>query len=306
MSAYEAERSAKIARNAERMRELGVDVLAAAVQPSNRKRRAPEEKKVTSMDAPRRTSGRARRAPTTYSDDAAFAAIEREVGSAAGGAVRRAYEPKPPPKESLRKSAWTADAADGAPRHPTKGHLVFKDRPDFTPNLTPAQMIRAGTFGGCYFHPRGGKPGVLNGGVCDIDPKEFPAAWFEGLEKRHYANRRYDCSINLYGVKAGQDQRYWEEHGWIDKRDPRGWFHWYCRFYRGRRLNDGEDDRQISRWKGVCGDKGRWKTNLINKILDANAVFDDSRISPVVRQTLLHWACEVRETDVLAMAKRRR
>jgi len=108
----------------------------------------------------------------------------------------------------------------------------------------------------------------------------------------------------MYGVKAGQDQVYWEEHGWIDERDPRGWFQWYCRFYCGRRMDD--DDRQIGRWKGVCGEKGRWKNNLINKILNAGASFDDSRISPVVRQTCLHWAVEVTEGDVLAAAKKRR
>ena len=40
------------------------------------------------------------------------------------------------------------------------GKLVFKDHPEFTPNLTPKQVIQAGTWGGCYFHPRGGKQGI--------------------------------------------------------------------------------------------------------------------------------------------------
>lgn len=30
----------------------------------------------------------------------------------------------------------------------------------------------------------------------------------------------------------------------------------YCRFYTGRRTED--DERQISRWRGVCGPKARW------------------------------------------------
>lgn len=33
----------------------------------------------------------------------------------------------------------------------------------------------------------------------------------------------------------------------------------------GRRSKD--DERQISRWKGVVGDKGRWVRALVNKIL---------------------------------------
>lgn len=32
-------------------------------------------------------------------------------------------------------------------------------------------------------------------------------------------------------VKAGQNQADWEKSGWIAAQDPRGWFHWYCRFY---------------------------------------------------------------------------
>lgn len=33
----------------------------------------------------------------------------------------------------------------------------------------------------------------------------------------------------------------------------------------GRRTED--DARQISRWKGVVGDKGRWVRALVNKII---------------------------------------
>ena len=42
---------------------------------------------------------------------------------------------------------------------------------------------------------------------------------------------------------------------------------WYFRFYSGRRLAGGEDERQIARWSGVCGEKGRWKQNLIAKCM---------------------------------------
>ena len=299
VNAYETMREANIARNKTRMRELGVEraARAATAPPKRRKMTTPAS---TSSHPSPRTSSRARTAPVAYGHDARDALVEK-----ASARASRAYEPTTPP-ESRVKSARTLPEAtlpDGVTRDAKKGHLVFEDRADFTPNLTPAQVIRAGSWGGCYFHPRGGKQGVR--GPCDIDAKEFPREWFEGAAPREYRNRRYARETNMYGVKAGQTQQYWEEKGWIDARDPRGWFQWYCRFYRGRRLRDGEDDRQISRWRGVCGEKGRWKRNLINKIIDRNARFDDSIVSPVVRQTLLHWACEVTAEDVVRVAKMR-
>jgi hypothetical protein len=59
----------------------------------------------------------------------------------------------------------------------------------------------------------------------------------------------------------------------------------------GRRTDD--DARQISRWSGVTGAKGRWKRALLNKIVNANARWDDATISPVIRQTLLHWCVSI-------------
>jgi hypothetical protein len=299
---YERERERTIAKNKQRMRELGVGPAATGKKKKGVKgttTRARGPKNIAASGPPRRT-GRARTAVKSYSDEDMFKA-ERAAGTA--GAARAAYKPEPTP-EALRKSALQLPECRGrVSRHPTKGFLVFEDRPDFNPNLTPAQVIAAGSWGGCYFHPRGGKPGIR--GPCAIDPKEFPEEWFDGLDESMYASRRYNIPTNLYGVKAGQTQTYWEESGWIDPRDPRGWFQWYCRFFTGRRLDDGEDDRQISRWKGVCGNKGRWKANLINKILNANASWDDARVSPVVRQTLLHWGCEVTEAEVMAFSRKR-
>ena len=187
---------------------------------------------------------------------------------------------------------------DGSTRaRDSNGGLIFKDYPLFRPNLTPKQMIHAGIFGGCYFNPSGGKKGVKypKGGI-PIDYREYPTEWFKGLSKHKFLSKRYNISTNLYGVKAGQDQQFWEEKGWINPQDPRGWFQWYTRFFLGRRTED--DDRQISRWKGVTGQKGRWKRFLLNKILAANAHLNDITISPVVRQTLLHWAYEVTDKDM--------
>jgi hypothetical protein len=192
-----------------------------------------------------------------------------------------------------------------------KGALVaFANAPaHFRPNLTPRQMLEQGMHGGIYFNPKGGKPGVLYprhkypNGIPGVGTDEFPAAWFEGIDRSLYASRKYDVRHNRHSVKSGQDQAAWESSGWIDPVDPRGWTQWFFRFYQGRRL-EGEDARQISRWSGVCGEKGRWKQNLIAKCMCERKEFDDTSVSPVVRQTLLHWAYELTRGDFEKGAKR--
>mmetsp|Transcript_36388 Transcript_36388/g.53382 ORF Transcript_36388/g.53382 Transcript_36388/m.53382 type:complete len:191 (-) Transcript_36388:187-759(-) len=84
-----------------------------------------------------------------------------------------------------------------------------------------------------------------------------------------------------------------ETSGWIVQQDPFGWFQWYCRFYVGRRSLD--DDRQIARWQAMCGAKGRWKRNLIARCVREGKTHDDISCSPVVRQTLQHWAYRLTE-----------
>jgi len=235
--------------------------------------------------AARRTVLRAKPPPAVASPAAAAAAAAAGPRTATPAAHRvslAAPDPTPLPA--------------GVSRNAT-GDLCFADHPEFTPRLSPAQMIREGVFGGCYFHSLGGKPGVRSPQGVAIDFKEFPSAWFAGLPEKAYANRRYDAKrYSKYGVNCGQDQAAWETSNWIIPQDPRGWFQWFCRFYLGRRTAD--DKRQISRWTGVAGPKGRWKNALIKKVVTANAAFDHGGISPVIRQTLLHWAFELRASDI--------
>ncbi len=170
------------------------------------------------------------------------------------------------------------------------GSLIFKDHDDFRPNMTPKQCIQAGIFGGIYFNPRGGKPGILSKSV-NITDKEFPESWFKGLSRDRYKGLRYNKEYNKYGVVSGKNQEFWERKGWINKQDPRGWFQWYCRFFMGRRSED--DVRQIHRWKGVAGENGRWRRYLENLIKRKNGDVRDYTTSPVIRQLLLHWAFEL-------------
>ena len=102
---------------------------------------------------------------------------------------------------------------------------------------------------------------------------------------------KYDKSINKYGVKCGQTLAQWESKGWITKHDPYGWFQWYCQFFKGRRI-EGEDERQIQRWLNFAGPKGRFSQRLKNMVKHKNTKPDDPSISPVIRQSLLHWAWE--------------
>ena len=59
-------------------------------------------------------------------------------------------------------------AHDGCRNQEETAKLDFADCIEFTPLLTPAQCIRAGIFGGCYFNPRGGKEGIFGRDVCSF------------------------------------------------------------------------------------------------------------------------------------------
>jgi len=186
-------------------------------------------------------------------------------------------------KEDKKAAAATAeDVARNA-----KGELVFPDFPDFRPNLSPAEVLGMGSFGGTYFRPiyssctkRKYGPEVW---------EELPQDWLKGLNvKTQVACPVYDASRNKYGVKCGGSLEMWEESGWMREQDPYGWFQWFCRFYQGRRTED--DQRQVDRWSKCAGPKGRWKGNLISKCVKSGCGFDNYGVSPVVRQTLQHWA----------------
>jgi hypothetical protein len=139
--------------------------------------------------------------------------------------------------------------------------------PDFKPELTPAQLLWLGVFGGKY--------------MTDCR-REFPKSWFA---RAKLSPRRRDPSLNFFGVDASQPLSEWRRKGWIHPDDPRGWFQWYCRYYMGRRLPE-EDARQIRRWKAI-----RRHVRQIQKHCEVSDLTCRRR----QRQALLHWAYDSRK-----------
>jgi hypothetical protein len=139
--------------------------------------------------------------------------------------------------------------------------------PEFRPDLTPKEMLHLGVFGGKYMTDCAG---------------EFPGDWFAGAK---LSPAKRDPSINCFGVDASQPLSVWRAKGWIHADDPRGWFQWYCRYYRGRRI-PGEDERQIGRWKAI-----RRHVAQLRRACDPGDVW----CRPRQRQALLHWAYDSRK-----------
>lgn len=138
--------------------------------------------------------------------------------------------------------------------------------PEFRPELTPADMLRLGVFGGKY--------------MTDC-AEEFPASWFAHAKLCH---EFHDPELNFFGVNASQSLAVWIAKGWIYEEDPRGWFQWYCRYYRGRRSPD--DARQIRRWKAMQRHVAQIAKNCLPGDWDCRRK---------QRQALLHWAYDSRK-----------
>ncbi len=138
--------------------------------------------------------------------------------------------------------------------------------PEFRPELSPKEMLEAGVFGGVYMRD------------C---ADEFPRSWFA---RAKFAEGASDPNLNCFGVRASQSLAEWSKKGWIHPDDPRGWFQWYCRYYRGRRHED--DARQIAR--------GRAMRRHIAQVRK-HCRRGDMACRPRQRQALLQWAYDSRK-----------
>ena len=170
----------------------------------------------------------------------------------------------------------------GVPKRPRK-KVVVKDKmqtgfyylsepagrnfdPRFRPELTPAQMLALGVFGGKY--------------MTDCRA-EFPASWYK---KAKLCPERHDPQLNYFKINASQSLAEWRRKDWIHPADPRGWFQWYCRYYLGRRMPE-EDNRQIKRWLNM-------RRHIIQ--VQRHCQPGDLSCRPRQRQSLLHWAYDSR------------
>jgi hypothetical protein len=189
------------------------------------------------------------------------------------------------------------------PRRNADHEIVFSGFPEFTPNLTPREIFKLGSFGGTYWRPIHSR---VTGRNHTRARAEFPKSWWRGIpvESLDSPFEDYDVSLNKYGVRVGTTLEFWETKKWITSQDPYGWVQWYCRFYAGRRSPD--DARQISRWCKIAGPNGRFRMALANKCalavrhrkVTAAAAAVDHDISPRVRQTLQHWGFVISAKDV--------
>ena len=151
--------------------------------------------------------------------------------------------------------------------------ILFRDYPDFQPNLTPRQMFKIGIMGGSYFRtiqsPRTNK-------IYKNRYKKYKS--LNSIPKYKICGTTYNKNINLYKVKVGCSYDQWMEKYWIKENiDPYGWIEWYINFYEGRRCKD--DERQIKRWKALAGKNGRF--------------FVRKKKSRKILQTLIHWGVYV-------------
>lgn len=184
-----------------------------------------------------------------------------------------------------------------------KGRIAssFKDHPEFTPNLSPREMFRLGSFGGTYWRPiysHVTKKHYKN------KHKKYPKSWWKCIPESHLSQKNYDVAVNKYRVKVGTTLEFWESKQWITKQNPYGWVHWYCDFYNGRRGPD--DARQISRWQKLAGKKGRFMRFLVTQILKKKGKWNDESISPKIRQVLQHWGYVLTKKDFDGEVKRRK
>jgi len=172
----------------------------------------------------------------------------------------------------------------------------------FKPDLTPAQIFRAGAFDGTYFRPIYSR--VTNKSYKNQHKKY---TFLKNIPEYKLTRSldHADININKYKVHVGTTLEFWEDSGWIRPSHPYGWVQWYCDYYSGKRCDD--DERQIKRWIAINRFRKRLITMIKNKAASLplpkdkalKKALDDYTISPKIRQTLLHWAYQLTIDDLL-------
>ena len=134
---------------------------------------------------------------------------------------------------------------------------------EFSPQVSPQEMLELGIFGGWYFKG-------------DID--EYPETWFKEAK---ISTNGFNKNLNFFEIMAGQPMSIWKNKGGITPEDPLGWFQWYCRYSLGRRI-PRVDAFQIRRWQSF----GPRHIGAIKKNCEKGNMYCRKR----QRQALLQWA----------------
>ncbi|KAK6473800.1 hypothetical protein HHUSO_G27301 [Huso huso] len=203
-------------------------------------------------------------------------------------------------KEVNKEKPEGLNGGTALPVRNKKGELVFEGFPTFLPNMTPKEVLQAGSFGGTYFRP-------IHSSITKTD---FVCFTFEKhrwvghscLLRLQVASVVYREAVNTYKVKCGGSLEMWEKAVGLCLNTDCSVLVFPCRFYQGRRTVD--DSRQVGRWERCAGVKGRWRNNLITKVVRSGCGFDNNTVSPVVRQTLQHWGYRLTQEDYQQGAKR--
>lgn len=230
MNVYELQRQENIRRNQSLLKELHLD---SVVTPTVKRARPDNDKagtkrrKLETLPPPTRSSARLSAAPKpNYTDTPNSTPPQRSTGPQKRRTTAHDPTASPPPDADASEAppadleaitqGWHWHATAPPPtRDETTGALHFADFADFAPNKTPAEILREGCFGGCYFRPvRSRKLGV----VVEGDWEELPEEWTRGLDVGRYLTGeknegRYDPEVNKYKVACGQSIEEWEAAG---------------------------------------------------------------------------------------------
>ena len=158
---------------------------------------------------------------------------------------------------------------------------------DFCANKMPVEVISEGAFGGTYFRD-------IYSSVTRKwyrkSQKEFEQ--LKDIDQKYYFSSYHDVSVIKHGVKCGTFLRFWKIKVGLMKLILMVGFSGI--------LNAGwVEDRKMKKDKLIDAKKivSRFKGKLVKIIKDVGSKYDDSSVSPRIRQILLHWGYELTEKD---------
>ena len=117
-------------------------------------------------------------------------------------------------KDSIRISGKRAPLPK---RNATTRVFQFADYPEFQPNMSPEEVLAAGSFGGTYFRPIKSR---VTGKSYGKEVVEEVQGWVEkpfseAEIKRKIACPVYNVDVNTYKAKCGATLDEWESSGWM-------------------------------------------------------------------------------------------